>query len=277
MNKGILYIVATPIGNLSDITFRAIEILKTVDIIACEDTRVTQKLLNHFDIRTKTISCHKFSEQKRSGEIIDKLNNGMNVALVTDAGTPLISDPGSVLIKNVRNENIKIVPIVGACAAIALMQSVENCGRFSFIGFFPQKKEDINSLLDIIYFSDIVFYEAANRILNTLDVIKETFGDKVNISIGRELTKKFEDINSLKINDMINYLKSNPLKGEIVGIVHKKEEEKENTAINFQIKKLLSKGFSAKDVSIILSELDMGNKNDIYKLAIRISSDTVVS
>ena len=106
MNKGTLYIVATPIGNLSDITQRAVDSLRSVDVIACEDTRVTQKLLNHFDIKTKTISYHKFSEQKRSFEIIENLKNGLNVALVTDAGTPLISDPGSILIKNAREENI---------------------------------------------------------------------------------------------------------------------------------------------------------------------------
>ncbi len=121
MNKGTLYIVATPIGNLSDITQKALDILSSVDIIACEDTRVTQKLLNHFDIKTKTISYHKFSEQKRSNEITEKLNSGLNVALVTDAGTPLVSDPGSILIENARNNNITVVPVVGACAAIGLL------------------------------------------------------------------------------------------------------------------------------------------------------------
>ena len=270
MNKGTLYIVATPIGNLSDITKRAIEILNSVDIIACEDTRVTQKLLNHFDIKTKTLSYHKFSEQKRSTEITEHLNKGLNVALVSDAGTPLISDPGNILVEKARKENIKIVPVVGACAAIGLLQSVQNSGKFSFIGFFPQKKEDLQNLTNIICDFDIVFYEAANRILETLENIKEIFGEKTTVSVGRELTKKFEDINTFEIDKMIEYLKSNILKGEIVAVIHKKEKSDENKIFKEEIIKLLNKGFSAKDISIILSELGFGNKNEIYKLAIRI-------
>ncbi len=277
MNKGTLYTVATPIGNLSDITQRAVEVLSSVDIIACEDTRVTQKLLNHFDIKTKTISYHKFSEQKRSVEIIEHLNNGLNVALVTDAGTPLISDPGSILIENARKESIKITPIVGACAVIGLLQSVQNSGNFAFIGFFPQKKEEIKLLEKIIYDFDIVFYEAANRIIETFENIKEAFGEKIKISIGRELTKKFEDINTFEITEMLEYLKSNTLKGEIVALIHKSNKPNEDKNCLAEITKLLNKGFSAKDISIILSELNFGNKNEIYKLAIRISSETVSS
>ena len=277
MSKGTLYVVATPIGNLSDITQRAVDVLKHVDIIACEYTRVTQKLLNHFDIKTKTLSYHKFSEQKRSAEIIEKLTNGLNVALVTDAGTPLISDPGSILVEKVRNENIKIVPVVGACAVIGLLQSVQNSGNFAFIGFFPQKKEEIQQLEKIIYDFDIVFYEAANRILETLENIQEIFGETIKISIGRELTKKFEDINTFEIKEMIEHLKANTIKGEIVALIHKIEKVKENKNFSEAITKLLKKGFSAKDISVILSELDFGNKNEIYKLAIRISSDTVSS
>lgn len=277
MNKGTLYIVATPIGNLSDITQRAVDVLNHVDIIACEDTRVTQKLLNHFGIKTKTISYHKFSEQKRSAEILGKLNDGLNVALVTDAGTPLISDPGSILVENVRKENIKVVPIVGACAVTGLLQSIQNSGKFAFIGFFPQKKEEINHLENFIYDFDIVFYEAANRILETLENIKEIFGETIKISIGRELTKKFEDINTFEINKMIEHLKANTIKGEIVALIHKIEKVKENKNYSKEITKLLDKGFSAKDIGIILSELGFGNKNEIYKLAIRISSDTVSS
>lgn len=277
MNKGTLYIVATPIGNLSDITQRAVDVLNSVDIIACEDTRVTQKLLNHFDIKTKTLSYHKFSEQKRSAEILGKLNDGLNVALVTDAGTPLISDPGSILVENVRKENIKVVPIVGACAVTGLLQSIQNSGKFAFIGFFPQKKEEINHLENFIYDFDIVFYEAANRILETLENIKEIFGETIKISIGRELTKKFEDINTFEISKMIEHLKANTIKGEIVALIHKIEKVKENKNYSKEITKLLNKGFSAKDIGIILSELGFGNKNEIYKLAIRISSDTVSS
>ncbi len=277
MNKGTLYIVATPIGNLSDITQRALDILSSVDIIACEDTRVTQKLLNHFDIKTKTISYHKFSEQKRSNEITEKLNSGLNVALVTDAGTPLVSDPGSILIENARNNNITVVPVVGACAAIGLLQSVQNSGHFCFIGFFPQKKEEIRNLEKFIYDFDIIFYEAANRILETLQNIKEIFGNNLKISIGRELTKKFEDINTFEISKMVEYLRENTLKGEITTIIHKMNKPEENKNYYQEIEKLLNKGFSAKDISIILSELDFGNKNEIYKLAIRISSETVSS
>lgn len=264
MQKGTLYIVATPIGNLKDITFRAIEILNSVDVVACEDTRVTQKLLNHYKIATKTISYHKFSEKERSVSLINLLNEGKNIALVSDAGTPLISDPGSILVCEARKSNIKVVPVCGASAVITVLSSIYTNGDFAFCGFFPQKPKDAENILTFYKNFNLVFYESPNRILKTLYLIREIIGS-VEVSVARELTKIYEDINTFEISEMINYLESTIVKGEIVFVIHKSIIEKEKINLNQHIKKLQDKGFGAKDISIILSTLFNVSKNDLYK------------
>ena len=263
MAKGTLYIVATPIGNLGDFSARAVDTLKNADIIACEDTRVTQKLLNHFDIRTKTISYHKFSEKERSNKLIAALNNGSDVALVSDAGTPIISDPGSILVKEARENNIKVVPIPGCCAAITALSAIYNDGTFAFLGFFPQKLTDAKNILEYSKDFNLVFYESPNRIIKTLHFIKENLGS-VDISIARELTKIHEDINSFEISEMINYLETTTVKGEIVFVIHKREIKEEKDYFK-RAQKLLKEGFSAKDVSKIISILYDVPKNEVYK------------
>ncbi|MCR4880831.1 MAG: 16S rRNA (cytidine(1402)-2'-O)-methyltransferase [bacterium] len=263
MSKGSLYIVATPIGNLGDFSTRAAEVLRNVDIIACEDTRVTQKLLNHFDIKTKTVSYHKFSEKERSGKLIEMLSGGQNVALVSDAGTPIISDPGGILVENARKEGIKVIPIPGCCAAITALSAIHNDGTFAFLGFFPQKLSDAKNVLEYAKNFNLVFYESPNRILKTLDFIKENLGC-VDISVARELTKIHEDINTFEISEMINYLKNSVVKGEIVFVVHKKEA-KENFDYIPKAQKLLAEGFSAKDAAKIISTIYDVPKNDVYK------------
>lgn len=263
MSKGSLYIVATPIGNLGDFSQRAAEVLKSVDIIACEDTRVTQKLLNHFDIQTKTISYHKFSEKERSGKIIEMLLNGQNVALVSDAGTPLISDPGSILVDEAKKQDIKVIPIPGCCAVITALSAIHNDGTFAFMGFFPQKLSDAKNVLIHAKDFNLVFYESPNRILKTLGFIKENLAS-INVSVARELTKIYEDINTLEISEMEEYLQKSPVKGEIVLVVHKKEV-KENTDYISKAEKLLDGGFSAKDAAKIVSTLFDVSKNEVYK------------
>ena len=263
MENGRLYIVATPIGNLSDFSKRAIETLKNVDIIACEDTRVTQKLLNHFGINTKTISYHKFSEKERSQKLIEFLKSGQDIALVSDAGTPLISDPGSVLVDEAGKESVKIIPIPGCCAAITALSAIHNDGTFAFLGFFPQKESDVGKVLGYSKDFNLVFYESPNRILKTLCLIREKLGS-VTISVARELTKIHEDINTFEISDMIGYLEKTTIKGEIVFVVHKKEFTEQVEYIN-KAKKLLKEGFSVKDVSKIIASLFDVSKNEIYK------------
>lgn len=227
----ILYIVSTPIGNLGDITFRAIDILKNVDFILCEDTRRTQKLLNHYNIKTPTISYHQHSKIKKVEYIINLLKQSKNLALVSDAGTPGISDPGNKLINLVlqRCSRTKIVPIPGPSALIAAASIADfPMNRFIFLGFLPHKKKRKKILQQIIQLKyPVIFYESPYRILKTLQdllTILNKSGDKIPITrlvVCRELTKKFESIYRGTIEEVINQLKHNKIKGEFVVIVGK--------------------------------------------------------
>ena len=262
------YIVPTPIGNLGDITNRAIEVLKSVDIVACEDIRVTQKLLNHFDIKTKCISYHKFNEKERVNYFLEQLNNGLKIALVSDAGTPLFCDPGAVIVKELRKHKFKVTSLAGANAvATFLSQIARENEDFAFVGFLPKTKSQIENLLNKYKTTDMVFYDSPNRLLNTLEVIKE-FRPESNVAIGRELTKVFEEVVIDKVDKIIEHFEQNVLKGEIVGLVFRENKNSDNIDIEEKIQKLKSKGYKAKDISVILSELYNLNKNDIYKMCI---------
>lgn len=263
------YIVPTPIGNLGDITLRAIEILKSVDVIACEDTRITQKLLNHFDIKTKTIPYHKFNERERVNVLLNLLLEGKKVALVSDAGTPLISDPGSILLDELNKNNIKITALPGATAITTFLSQVSRDGEdFAFVGFLPKVKGQIFTILQKFAHTNLVFYESPNRLIKTLEFIKE-FDPEAKIAVGRELTKVFEEIVIEKVKNLIKYYNKNVLKGEIVVMVYKKENvEFSQTELLEKINHLKAKNFSAKDISTIVSTLYNMNKNDIYKLTI---------
>ena len=190
-----LYSVATPIGNLGDITLRAIEVLKNADVIAAEDTRTTSVLLEKYSISTRLISYHKFSENQRTELILNYLKEGKSVALVTDAGTPLISDPGNILIEAAIKEGFRVVPVVGASAVIALLSATSRLDEdFKFIGFISRAKGEIEKTILNNLRENLVFYESPQRILDTLELIKNIAPNK-KISIGRELTKKFEENN----------------------------------------------------------------------------------
>lgn len=259
------YIVPTPIGNLGDITHRAIEILKTADVIACEDMRVTQKLLNHFDIKTKCISYHKFNEKERINCFLEILNEGKKIALVSDAGTPLFCDPGAVIVEELRKHNYTVTALAGANAAATFLSQVpREAEDFFFVGFLPKTKTQIENLIKKYRNTDIVFYDSPNRILNTLEVIKETRPD-ASCAVGRELTKIFEEIVIDKTENIIEHFKTNILKGEIVGLVFREKNNSSDADINEKIEILKAKGFKAKEISVILSELYNINKNDIYK------------
>ena len=264
-----LYVVATPIGNLDDITLRAIDVLKNADVIAAEDTRNTSVLLEKYSISTKLISYHKYSENSRLELFLGYLKEGKSIALVSDAGTPLISDPGAVLVEAVKKEGYKVIPIVGACAILALLSSIpRNDESFKFIGFLPRVKNQIKEIISKNKNENLVFYESPNRLIETLEIIKEEYPNK-KIAIGRELTKKFEEIKVLNITDIIEYYKNNPLKGEIACMLYA-DIESDEMDLSIEIKKLKTLKYSNKDISKILSLLFDVNKNEIYDLCLKI-------
>lgn len=258
-----LYIVPTPIGNISDITLRAIEVLKSVDIIACEDSRVTQKLLNHYDIRTKLVSYHKYNEKSRLEEMLKYIDEGKKIALVSDAGTPMICDPGNVLITELLTKGVQITSLAGPCAVSAFLSQVpRETEEFTFIGFFPKTAQSAKDLVIENASKNMVFYESPNRIIDTLKLIKETRGD-VKIALGRELTKLFEEIVIDTVSNVLEHF-SVGIKGEIVCMVYA-DENPQDTDITIKIQQLKSKGFRSKEIAAILSTLYGLNKNEIYK------------
>lgn len=262
------YIVPTPIGNLGDITLRAIETLKSVDIIACEDIRVTQKLLNHFEIKTKCISYHKFNEKERVNYFLEILREGKKIALVSDAGTPLFCDPGAVIVKELRENGFSVTSLAGANAVATFLSQVAREGEdFIFMGFLPKTKTQIETIFQKHKSTDVVFYDSPNRILNTLEIIKN-IRPNAKVAIGRELTKVFEEIVIDDVEKVIEHFNNNVLKGEIAGLVFREEKSCFSNDFEEQITKLKEKGFKVKEISIILSELYNVNKNEIYKKCI---------
>lgn len=222
--KGVLFVVATPIGNLSDMTTRAIDALKQVDAIACEDTRTSGKLLSFFNISTATIAYHEYNADAQTKRLIDKLKQGQMIALISDAGTPLISDPGYRLVKACHDADIKVVPIVGACAVIgALSASGLPSDKFSFVGFLPAKQHGrLQSLNTYQNHADtLIFYEAPHRIIECLGDMVEVFGANRQACLCREITKTFETIKKLPLADLLEFVKndSNQQRGEIVLVV----------------------------------------------------------
>ena len=225
---GTLYIVATPIGNLEDITLRALRTLKEVDYILCEDTRTTQNLLNKYEIKTKTMSYHAHSTEGRESTIINLLKGGKNLALVSDAGTPCISDPGVMLVANIRKEfgrDAKVSPIPGPSALIsALSASGISSAEFVFLGFLPHKKGRLTLFKEITESDRVsVFYESTHRIMKTLESLN-TFSPKCQVMIAREITKQFEEFVSGTPSELFEYFNTNKVKqkGEFVVIVSPK-------------------------------------------------------
>jgi 16S rRNA (cytidine1402-2'-O)-methyltransferase len=222
MKLGLLYIVATPIGNREDLTFRALETLKQADLIACEDTRTTQKLLAYYKLKKPLISFHQHSKLEKVKEIISKLESGKSVALVTDAGTPGVSDPGGKLIEVVIARGVGVVPIPGTSAAItALSVSGFPADKFVFLGFPPHKKGRDKYFKEITDFNrTVVFYESTHRILKTLETLKNLLPHK-KIMVGRELTKMFETIYRGTPEEILQIFRQdkNNLKGEFVIVI----------------------------------------------------------
>ena len=278
-NIGKLYLVATPIGNLEDITYRAVNVLKEVDVIAAEDTRHSLKLLNHLEISKPLISYHRHNEDNKTELLINKLLNGENIALITDAGTPAISDPGEEVVKQAIINNIEIIPIPGACALInALICSGMNTKEFSFYGFLPLNKKLRKNKFEEIKKENktIILYEAPHKITQTLKDLYEELGD-INIVIARELTKIHEEFIRGKIGEIIE--KYSELKGEIIIII---EGNKINNSEN-EIKDLLNnmtldehyeyykkQNLEKKEIIKKIAKDRKVNKNEIYQKFINV-------
>lgn len=264
------YIVATPIGNLNDITLRALDVLKSVDYIACEDTRVTKILADKYGFSAKLFDCHKFNEKERSEKIISLIEDGKTVALVSDAGTPGISDPGSVLISSLMAKDIKITSLPGACAVTTFLSMIpRKTEEYAFIGFIPRNKKQQIEILNKYKYTNCVFYESPNRLMETLENIKEEYGSNATVAVGRELTKMFEEVKIASVEEIISYYQENPLKGEIVAMLFAKESNDiTEDALKDKIKILKEEGYSPKDISKIISKLYGENKNKIYKMVI---------
>ncbi|OTQ04648.1 16S rRNA (cytidine(1402)-2'-O)-methyltransferase [Gilliamella apicola] len=271
-----LYIVATPIGNLDDITLRAIDTLKRVDLIAAEDTRHSGLLLQHLGIKAKLFSLHDHNEQEKAHVLIEKLQSGLSIALVSDAGTPLINDPGYHLVKACRENDIKVVPIPGACAAIAAL-SVAGLpsDKFIYEGFLPAKsKARQDSLASLITEPrTMIFYESTHRLLETLKDMQTIFGANKQIVLAKELTKTWETIVSFPVNELIDWLNQDASrqKGEFVLIVAGYTESNKDIdpkAINTL--KLLQKELPLKKAAAITAEIYGIKKNQLYQIGLNL-------
>ena len=241
---GTLFIVATPIGNLDDITFRAIETLKSVDLVLAEDTRHSQKILNHFDIKTPISAFHDYNEREKCTTVIDKLKQGVSIALISDAGTPLISDPGYVLVSAAKKNSVNVVPIPGPSALIAaLSASGVPSDSFSFFGFLPSKQNArIKTLKTFISRPEtIIIYESPKRILAALKDMLFVFGEAREVCLAKELTKTFETILTTNIPNLISYIASDPnhQKGEFVLLISSSGKKKQ-LELDQQLDNLLS-------------------------------------
>lgn len=262
-----LYIVPTPIGNLEDMTLRAISVLKNVDVIFSEDTRVTINLLNYFDIKKKLIPSHKYNEDISSLKVIEYLSNGNNVAIVSDRGTPILSDPGNLCVKKAIDAGFNVVSLPGATAAIpALTSSGLDASKFIFYGFLNSKSSKRKSELEMlknIKFT-IIFYEAPHRILEMLNDVKEIFGDRL-ISVSREISKKYEEIYRGTITEVIG--KIGEPKGEFVIVVsgNNKDIKYEDISVLDHVKMYIEDGFSEKDAIKKVAKDRKVAKSDIYK------------
>ena len=277
---GILYLVATPIGNLEDITYRALNVLKEVDFIAAEDTRHTLKLLNHFDIQKPMISYYEHNIRERGEKIIERIKLGKNAALVSDAGTPAISDPGEDLVKLCIEEGIRVVPVPGAVAGInALIASGISTKRFSFEGFLSVNKKSRIDHLESVKESEytLIFYEAPHKLLNTLKDMLKYFGNR-KITVARELTKKFEEFLYTDLENAITHFEETQPKGEFVVIVEGASNEKksspfDNMTILEHINYYTQAGFDKKEAMKKVATDRNISKRDVYAETIKENVD----
>jgi 16S rRNA (cytidine1402-2'-O)-methyltransferase len=277
-NLGKLYVVGTPIGNLDDLTFRALATLKNVALIAAEDTRHTGKLLHHFEITTPQISYHEHNQLSRLDELLNILGQGQDIALVTDAGMPGISDPGYELIKACVEANLEVVPIPGVTAVItALAVSGLPTERFCFEGFLPAKEKLRQKRLESLKteMRTMVFYEAPHKLLKTLEDLRETFGKNRSIVLGRELTKLYEEIWRGTIAGAINlYLENKTPKGEftivVMGSSASDAIQLSDEELKRELQQLMERGVNRSQASRQLAQVTNLSRSRLYKLALEI-------
>ncbi len=275
-STGILYIVATPIGNLQDITQRALETLAQVDLIAAEDTRHSGLLLSHYGIKKPFFALHDHNEQQKADLLVEKLKQGRHIALISDAGTPLISDPGFHLVRKCRQAEIKVVPLPGACAAItALCASGIASDRFCFEGFLPAKSKARRDKLQNLAKEDrtLIFYESTHRILETLADAETVFGAERYIVLAREITKTWETIRGDTVANLRQWLSEDPnrTKGEMVLIIEGYTTTDDEETFSSQAVKaleLISKELPLKKAAAIVAELYGYKKNALYQFGL---------
>ena len=277
---GKLYLVATPIGNLEDMTYRAVRVLEEVDVIAAEDTRNSIKLLNHFEIKTPMTSYHEYNKYDKAKVLVEKMQQGQNVAVITDAGTPGISDPGEELVRQALDAGLEVTPVTGACACIsALISSGLSTRRFVFEAFLPYDKKDRARVLEEMKRETrtMVMYEAPHKLKKTLAELMEALGDR-HITLAREITKKHETIEPMMLSQAIARYEEEDPRGEFVLVIEgldvkKLEEEKKSSfeamSVEEHVKMYVDQGMSKKD-AIKQAAVDRGvPKRDVYNAVMK--------
>lgn len=268
-----LYVVPTPLGNLQDMSLRAVEVLKAVPWVAAEDTRHSQPLLRHFGSGARLLPAHQHNEEQAAQGVIDKLAAGEAVALVSDAGTPAVSDPGARIVARVREAGFKVVPLPGACAAVtALSASGLMAPHFLFYGFLPakagQRQKELEALAALPY--TLVFYEAPHRVLESVEALAAAFGPVRTIVFARELTKLFETIHACPLGEALEWLKAdaNRQRGEFVLLVEGAPEDADDGAGERVLRLLLAEGLPVKQCAKLAAEITGASKNELYQKAL---------
>lgn len=277
--QGVLYIVATPIGNLDDLSSRAVSVLSRVDVVAAEDTRHSGRLLQHLGLHKRLVALHDHNERDRAGSLLQELEAGRSVALISDAGTPLISDPGYVLVREARTRGFKVSPIPGACALVAALSAAGlPTDRFLFVGFLPAKRSGRRAALEkqVRETATLVFYESPHRILDAVSDIAAVFGEEREIVMGRELTKTFETFYSGTVAEVLAALEADPhgTKGEFVVMIHGAEpvasDDDAGELDVDRLLKLLLPELPVKKVAKLVAELSGRPKNELYQRALEL-------
>ena len=272
-----LYVVPTPLGNLQDMSLRAVEVLKAVPWVAAEDTRHSQPLLRHFGSGARLLPAHQHNEEQAAQGVIDKLAAGEAVALVSDAGTPAVSDPGARIVARVREAGFKVVPLPGACAAVtALSASGLMAPHFLFYGFLPakagQRQKELEALAALPY--TLVFYEAPHRVLESVEALAAAFGPERTIVFARELTKLFETIHACPLGEALEWLQAdaNRQRGEFVLLGEGAPEDADDGAGERVLKLLLAEGLPVKQCAKLAAEITGASKNELYQKALALKA-----
>ena len=274
--SGALYIVPTPIGNLEDITFRAVRVLKEVDLIAAEDTRHSRVLLNHYGIRTPVTSYHEHNERTKARELVERLRQGTSIALLSDAGTPMISDPGYRLMVEAIGAGVQVVPLPGPSALTAALTAAGlPTDRFAFEGFLPAKKSERRSTLEALKNDTrtLLFYETPHRLKETLADMAEIFGDR-NVAIGREISKVHEEFLRGAMREIIVKIEQQNVRGEITLIVQGATSGAlvEEDQLISEVRQLADDGMRVKEISELLGARHGISRREVYRLALRLKN-----